>query len=89
MSGFEVRWPKPNLGYSWMVKNGLFPKKTACLVLSQWERPDGRHLPISHSPSIFLIMSLSTFGHRHQFPTGQLPPLGHLLILIPGQYHGI
>jgi hypothetical protein len=23
MSGFEVRWPKPNLAYSWMVKNGL------------------------------------------------------------------
>jgi hypothetical protein len=27
MSGFEVRRPKPNLGYSWMVKNGLFPTK--------------------------------------------------------------
>jgi hypothetical protein len=25
MSGFEVRWPKPNLAYSWSVKNGLFP----------------------------------------------------------------
>jgi hypothetical protein len=24
MSGFEVRWPKPNLAYNWMVKNGLF-----------------------------------------------------------------
>jgi hypothetical protein len=23
MSGFEVRWPKPNLAYGWMVKNGL------------------------------------------------------------------
>jgi hypothetical protein len=27
MSGFEVRWPKLNLGKSWMVKNGLFPLK--------------------------------------------------------------
>jgi hypothetical protein len=26
MSGFEVRWPKPNLTYNWMVKSGLFPK---------------------------------------------------------------
>jgi hypothetical protein len=25
MSGFEVQWPKPNLAYNWMVKNGLFP----------------------------------------------------------------
>jgi hypothetical protein len=25
MSGFEVPWPKPNLAYNWMVKNGLFP----------------------------------------------------------------
>jgi hypothetical protein len=25
MSSFEVRWTKPNLTYSWRVKNGLFP----------------------------------------------------------------
>jgi hypothetical protein len=27
MSGFEVRWPKPNLAYNWIVKNELFPKE--------------------------------------------------------------
>jgi hypothetical protein len=34
MSDFEVRWPKPNLAYCWMVKNGLFPKKTAMKLYS-------------------------------------------------------
>jgi hypothetical protein len=30
MSGFEVRWPKPNLAYNWIVKNGLFPLINIC-----------------------------------------------------------
>jgi hypothetical protein len=28
MSGFQVRWLKPNLAYNWMVKHELFPPKT-------------------------------------------------------------
>jgi hypothetical protein len=33
MTGFEVSWPKPNLAYNWMVKNGLFPKDKLGLTI--------------------------------------------------------
>jgi hypothetical protein len=32
---FEVEWPKSNLAYSWMVENGLFPKKKIIFVVKR------------------------------------------------------
>jgi hypothetical protein len=38
MSGFEVQWPKPNLAYSWMAKNELFPYIYAYMLIC-WISP--------------------------------------------------
>jgi hypothetical protein len=34
MSGFKVWWPKPNLAYNWMDKNGFFPLKNTWATLN-------------------------------------------------------
>jgi hypothetical protein len=67
MFGFEVRWPKPNLAYSWMVKNRLFP---SCAALA----PSEELFPEVLLIIIAVAATISYPQREHLIPVFTSPP---------------